>query len=171
MMPSEYTTRSAKTQKRIQPRNIPYGIGYVHQRGNSYQARWREGTKWRAKSFDQQAEAEDWLHSLARIAGFTPKPRRAAYEGNIVYFIQAVDGGPIKIGHAVNPIARLRELQTAHHKELRILAVMDGGIAKEKEIHDIFADSRVRGEWFKGTRMLIGWIKRNATITCDSLHG
>jgi hypothetical protein len=52
----------------------------------------------------------------------------------LVYFVQGIDGGPIKIGIAVDPDERLRELS---------------GQAKEAEIHARFRHERLWGEWFE----------------------
>ena len=65
-----------------------------------------------------------------------------------VYLIQAVDGGPIKIGFAADPAARLRELQVGHPERLRVLVTLadDGGL--ERQLHRRFARLRLRGELF-----------------------
>jgi len=62
-----------------------------------------------------------------------------------VYFIQAGESGPVKIGKAGDPIARLKALQTGSAARLNLLAVID---ADEHALHDRFADHRVAGEWF-----------------------
>lgn len=65
-----------------------------------------------------------------------------------VYFIQAADG-PVKIGRAVDVPARLRALQTAHAKELKLLRVIEGGAVEEWECHHAFRNAHIRGEWFE----------------------
>ena len=67
--------------------------------------------------------------------------------GERVYFIQAGDGGPIKIGRAVDVIRRLHGLQAASWEELRLLSAT--GAVTEREMHQRFASLRIRGEWFK----------------------
>jgi integrase/recombinase XerC len=75
-----------------------------------------------------------------------------------VYFIAAgdpdVDGTPIKIGYATEPLSRLANLQGAHHAELRMLAVFPGGLTAEKMLHDELASDRIRGEWFASSPRL-----------------
>lgn len=67
-----------------------------------------------------------------------------------VYFIQAEDGGPIKIGVSDDPTKRLANIQTGHHGTLRLLAVVDGaGVELESQLHTLFEAHRVRGEWFR----------------------
>lgn len=66
-----------------------------------------------------------------------------------VYFVQAEDGGPVKIGFSRFPENRLQELQNAHHSRLRIIGLIpDGSRADEKKLHREFESQRLRGEWF-----------------------
>lgn len=66
-----------------------------------------------------------------------------------VYFIQAGDGGPIKIGLADDPDARCAFLQVGNHEDLVLLAVRPGSMTDERELHSRFAAGRLRGEWFR----------------------
>jgi hypothetical protein len=66
----------------------------------------------------------------------------------LVYFIQAGKDGPIKIGVADDPEQRRNDMQTGNHAELTLLAIAPGGVAYERELHSLFADWRIRGEWF-----------------------
>jgi hypothetical protein len=65
-----------------------------------------------------------------------------------VYFIQAGDGGPVKIGKADNVTARLAEMQCDNHVELTLLRQVEGGRLTEAWFHRAFAAARLRGEWF-----------------------
>src|SRR5690606_777208 len=65
-----------------------------------------------------------------------------------VYFIQAGEDGPVKIGWAADPVARLGELQVGNHLELRIIRTIDGPPIAERVLHDYFGHRRIRGEWF-----------------------
>jgi len=58
-----------------------------------------------------------------------------------VYFIQAGDAGPIKIGHTNDVRKRLSMIQTSAPDHLRLLAVMDGGEAEERALHRELTDS------------------------------
>lgn len=69
----------------------------------------------------------------------------------MIYAIQAVNGGPIKLGLSVHPDKRRSTLQGAHYEPLRLLAVLPGTVAQERELHKELADDRLRGEWFKDT--------------------
>jgi len=79
------------------------------------------------------------------------------YTGS-VYFIQAVSGGPIKIGKADDPQRRLYDLQAMNPTKLQILATVDGGQRREYELHVRFKGSRLHGEWFEPTPELLSLI-------------
>ena len=70
----------------------------------------------------------------------------------MIYFIQAGDNGPVKIGYSLNKnttYKRLSALQTAHYEDLRVVKMMDGGRAEESNLHFIFRKLRINREWFK----------------------
>lgn len=76
----------------------------------------------------------------------------------MIYFIQSEVGGPIKIGCTQNPIYRLSQLQTGSPVKLVILGSMNGDEAKEKEIHKMFLDDLLYGEWFAASDKLVSFI-------------
>lgn len=65
-----------------------------------------------------------------------------------VYFIQAVSGGPIKIGMSQNPERRLADLQVGSPVMLRIIGAAAGGQSREAALHRRLAKYRLHGEWF-----------------------
>lgn len=70
----------------------------------------------------------------------------------MIYFIQAEEGGPIKIGYVTEASGvkrRLSQIQTGSSDKLVVRAVQDGGPAREKELHQRFAEWRIKGEWFR----------------------
>jgi hypothetical protein len=79
-----------------------------------------------------------------------------------VYFVQALDGGPIKIGTSVRISFRLKQLQKESGKRLWVLGVVDGDKDVEKELHGRFAHLRIAGEWFKPGPDLHEFITREA---------
>jgi len=79
------------------------------------------------------------------------------------YFIQAVGGGPIKIGVSVDPESRLRGIQTGCPYRLQLLATLPGN--KEAELHSLFSGLRMNGEWFKDDEKIKKWIQRNTLIS------
>lgn len=66
-----------------------------------------------------------------------------------VYFIQAGESGPVKIGTATCAWSRLDALQIANHAWLRMLGVMRGWHNEESAIQLRFAAYWIRGEWFE----------------------
>lgn len=65
-----------------------------------------------------------------------------------VYAIQAIDGGPIKVGYSSSPEQRLAQLQTAHHAELVILYAFEAEPRHEALLQEELFELRVRGEWY-----------------------
>ena len=80
-----------------------------------------------------------------------------------VYFIQAGEGGPIKIGVTHNIKARLDGLQTANPFKLKVLAYFQCHATVEKELHLAFFDIRLEGEWFEPREDLITFIERSVS--------
>lgn len=78
---------------------------------------------------------------------------------SLVYFIQFQEGGPIKIGNAVDPVQRMADLQVACPFTLSLVMTMEGGRTKEKQIHHHFEKFRIRGEWFKAEEPLLTFMK------------
>ncbi len=68
----------------------------------------------------------------------------------MIYFIQCESTHNIKIGY-VKQFAEVRRdtLQTGNSGRLHLLATMAGGRGKEAQLHSLFAEHRISGEWFK----------------------
>lgn len=78
-----------------------------------------------------------------------------------VYFIQAREGGLIKIGRSDDPARRLREFQAGCPVDLVLLFAgrcVDFNI-DETELHNRFAEYRVRGEWFEPAEPILRCIE------------
>jgi hypothetical protein len=71
----------------------------------------------------------------------------------VVYFIQAVHGGPVKIGFTARGASgRLSEHQGGSPYRLIVIHQMQGTMRTERELHVRFKDSLVSGrEWFAPT--------------------
>lgn len=66
-----------------------------------------------------------------------------------VYFLQAGDGGPIKIGSTYDIWLRRGMLQVMNAAELKVLGFdKNGKLEQERALHERFAEHRIRGEWF-----------------------
>lgn len=95
-------------------------------------------------------EAED---ALAIVASLSAREalghwRAALNTPEFVYFIQGENHGPVKIGTARDPVARLGELQCGNPDDLILRELVLGGRDVEKAIHDRWLQAHVRGEWF-----------------------
>lgn len=74
-----------------------------------------------------------------------------------VYFVQVADDpqGPVKIGYTDRRAKhRRREAQTYHHQELVVLVDVSGSLQDEQDLHTIFHEDNIRGEWFTYTGRL-----------------
>lgn len=65
-----------------------------------------------------------------------------------IYFIVPASAVQVKIGWALQPLDRLKTLQTGHPSPLRIVALIPGTQDQEYLLHRVFAEHRIRGEWF-----------------------
>jgi len=76
------------------------------------------------------------------------------------YFVQAENGGPIKIGiTSTNPSQRLAGLQTGSPLLLQFVGLINGDC--EKKLHDQFRSARLHGEWFEPVPELIEFIQKH----------
>jgi hypothetical protein len=67
--------------------------------------------------------------------------------GTVTYFIQRVPNGPVKIGRTDNVRRRLAQLQNASAEQLVVRGVITSN--REKQLHELFANKRISGEWFQ----------------------
>lgn len=95
-----------------------------------------------------------------RTSGIAPEHRaHSGKEGKTVYFVQAGNNGPIKIGSSGNVLSRLNALQTAHYEKLKIIAVFPNeNNTLEQFMHSTFCRRRIRGEWFDISVEDIRWV-------------
>jgi hypothetical protein len=86
-----------------------------------------------------------------------------------VYFIQAKNSKKVKIGRAVDPEKRLKELQTGNPEELSILGLIDcesiyEADCREEQLHKEFQHLRLQGEWFDFGPEIIDWAVHSGWI-------
>ena len=78
-----------------------------------------------------------------------------------VYFL--TKGENIKIGYTKGKVMnRLNQLNTGSDMQLYLLGFIQGDLEKEKELHSLFSNIKVRsnGEWFFATNDLINYINK-----------
>jgi hypothetical protein len=66
-----------------------------------------------------------------------------------IYFVQGESGGPIKIGHSIDPEKRIKELQTGYPDMLKLLFMIPGSEERERQVHKMLSKHRLNGEWFR----------------------
>lgn len=68
-----------------------------------------------------------------------------------VYFIGEGEDGPLKVGFAKDPIARVRTMQTGNPRRLKVERILVGDMALEKLLHELWAPFALenRREWFR----------------------
>ena len=77
-------------------------------------------------------------------------------EHGAVYLIGTKRGGPVKIGHAIDVERRLRDLRTGFPGGgIYVLSFIPGSKRIEADLHGVFSDLRLRGEWFVDREMEI----------------
>lgn len=85
-----------------------------------------------------------------------------------VYFVQAGEGGNIKIGYARNVQSRLSKMRVDCPAVLRLLAVCEGDVECERDLHARFAAHRVRGEWFLASPEILEFIAAQRPVVLPS---
>jgi hypothetical protein len=116
-----------------------------------------------------------WLtragHTI-KSSGAASALRKAGKHGATfrVYFIQAGEDGPIKIGCAVDVPRRLKVLQTGNVEVLRLLCDFEGGPEEERRLHRLFAGHHLRGEWFRPSIELLDWTALTAACPMLAKH-
>ncbi|WP_454629627.1 GIY-YIG nuclease family protein [Bradyrhizobium cenepequi] len=74
----------------------------------------------------------------------------------LVYFAQAGDGGPIKIGFtSADPSDRIAALQTGCPTRISLLGYLVGSKRDEAGLHRRFSHLHQSGEWFRAEESLI----------------
>jgi hypothetical protein len=81
----------------------------------------------------------------------------------MIYFIQRVSDSAVKIGCSTNIDQRLWALVTEHKVKMSVLGVMEGDRVTEREMHTLFRNSWLRGEWFNPTDDLLDFIDKNTS--------
>lgn len=87
--------------------------------------------------------------------------RKEARGAHCVYLIQCGDDGPIKIGSTHKNLLtnRLYALQNGNHQPLHLRSWMATEPIHEKVLHAMFAEHRIRGEWYEPVDDLLAIIE------------
>lgn len=104
------------------------------------------------------------IDGLNRIIIPSAPKSRSPYERqgkwrSLVYFVQGVDGGPIKIGYTTDIGSRLLALQAHSPVMLRTLSCFPATQDDEKALHDAFRHCHSHLEWFHPDSLLVFFSK------------
>lgn len=83
----------------------------------------------------------------------------------IIYFLQGVADGPIKIGFTADLARRLAAYKTHSDSDVTLLGTCEGTLVDERRLHHHFRAQRFRGEWFKSSPELLQAIASGAPLS------
>lgn len=76
----------------------------------------------------------------------------------MIYFLQAGDDGPIKIGYTMS-VDHIKSWQEGSPVPLKLLATLEGSLEVEAYLHSKFLRFRQQGKWFKGSQEILNFIQ------------
>jgi hypothetical protein len=86
----------------------------------------------------------------------------------MIYFLQPVDGGPVKIGFTDDLDTRRKALESRYGQPLALLTTLDGGREREGELFARFAHLRFgRTEQFRPAPELFEFIGRPLLVSAN----
>lgn len=86
----------------------------------------------------------------------------------MIYFMQPVDGGPVKIGYSCDVDRRHKVLESYYGCRLSVLAIIKGGREKEAAIHRQFDHLRLgTSEQFRPASDLMEFIGRPLLVSAN----
>lgn len=77
----------------------------------------------------------------------SPPKEKSRPKKGFIYLMRNKRNGMTKIGWSINPEFREKTLQS-EEPEIEMIAKFPGSLEAEGELHTLFIDQRVRGEWF-----------------------
>ena len=84
----------------------------------------------------------------------------------MIYALQSINGGPIKIGFSDDVESRRRQLESHYGLPLALLATFEGGRNEERSIHERFAHLRFgKTEQFRPAADLLAFIGRPLLVS------
>lgn len=78
----------------------------------------------------------------------------------MIYFLQAGDNGPIKIGY-VTSVDQIKSWQEGSPVPLKLLATLEGTLEVEAYLHSKFLRFRQHGKWFKGSQEILNFVQNS----------
>ncbi|PKR77830.1 hypothetical protein CEY16_07835 [Halalkalibacillus sediminis] len=104
------------------------------------------------------SKIQEWHHLAPISLRYDSKGLNTSY----VYFIKESGMNRIKIGKAIDPEQRIKELSTgsAHNYEIVHLIKSENPYKTENLFHKYFNEKRCKGEWFDLSEKELRWIQR-----------
>jgi hypothetical protein len=150
----------------VVPRRLPRYVTFQRNRHGRIVFYFRKGKGKRFRLPDDPNSKEFRDAVIAANAGIQiPLPRKEpkrhppGSKASVVYFIGDLDRA-VKIGHSVDVTSRKREIQTGCYWPVKILRTIPGGRAEERRMHEAFAETRAKGEWFFVSAKLKHFVRR-----------
>lgn len=85
-----------------------------------------------------------------------------------LYLIKEINTNRYKIGQSLEPLKRLRKLQTGNSRKLILVACCPGSFQIEQMFHKKYKEYHVSGEWFKfDERILLSVFGKMAKISIN----
>jgi hypothetical protein len=78
---------------------------------------------------------------------------------SVVYFVEAIGAGVVKIGTTKSINTRLATLRVSSPHHLKLIGTIPGGRALERRLHKRYSQDRKAGEWFNYTAILASDIR------------
>ncbi len=109
-------------------------------------------------------DGENWIHLRIErdieLVLTSPRGKKlpggdslSGYKG-YVYFVTEPGVELVKIGYSKNPWARLNELRRSHGEALSVVATIKTVEKSEVSVHEVLAEFRSEGEWFKKSKCI-----------------
>ena len=89
----------------------------------------------------------------------------------MVYFIQAGDNGPIKIGVSSTPREHVKILQQGSPEELKLIAQIPGDRSLEKKVREDLKAFRRGRKWFDATDEVLDYIEKIQLVEYEIIDG
>lgn len=113
--------------------------------------------------FDSQGAIDETLPDIQEPDSVS-RSKEYWNKAGTVYFVRVAD--TIKIGFSAREDVshRIKEFKTANSHELRLVHLVVGTRATEREFHRHFSASRISGEWFRLTGPLREWLAARCSL-------
>ena len=88
----------------------------------------------------------------------------------MIYFIQAGDNGPIKIGASSSPREHVKILQQGNHQELNLIAQIPGDRSLEQKVRADLEEFERGRKWFDATDEVLDYIEKIQVVEYDIVN-